>query len=104
LASHSHYFEEEIYDTPEHAGKALPGWIIGMAGAEQYRDKIRYGYMQVRVRPDGKLDTKFVEVKRDSPPQAGGIGAAQLTDFCFTSNKKPPTDSIAQSCACQPMP
>lgn len=104
MASHSHYFEENIYDTPEHKNKVLPGWIIGTAGAEQYRDKIRYGYLQVRVRPEGTLDTEFVDVKRDSPPLAEGVGAQQLTDFCFTHNKKHSTDRIAQGCACQPTP
>ena len=37
LASHSHYFLENIYDTPEHRGQVLPGWIIGTAGAQQYQ-------------------------------------------------------------------
>jgi hypothetical protein len=46
MASHSHYFEEYIYDTPEHGGHGLPGWIIGTAGAEQYRADILYGYLR----------------------------------------------------------
>ena len=58
----------------------------------------------MRVRPDGTLDTEFVDVKRDSPPLAEGGGAAQLTDFCFADNKKPSTDRIATGCACQPTP
>src|SRR2546425_7872430 len=47
LASHSHFFEEDIYNTNKHKGHVLPGWIIGTAGAEQYKDNIRYGYMLV---------------------------------------------------------
>ena len=100
FASHSHFFEEDIYNTEEHAGKVLPGWIIGTGGAEQYRDKIMYGYLQVGVRSDGTLDTKFVEVTRADPPQAAGTGAEQLTDFCFESNKKPSTDITAKDCHC----
>jgi hypothetical protein len=59
LASHSHFFEEYIYDTPEHGGHGLPGWIIGTAGAEQYRPDIRYGYLLVEVTPDGVIHNSF---------------------------------------------
>jgi hypothetical protein len=100
FASHSHYFEEDIYNTQEHAGKVLPGWIIGTGGAEQYRDTIMYGYLQVKVRRDGMFDTQFIKVTRESPPQARGKGAAQLTDFCFENNKKPSSNIIAKDCAC----
>jgi hypothetical protein len=50
FASHSHFFEEDIYNTQEHAGKVLPGWIIGTGGAEQYRDTIMYGYPSNNLR------------------------------------------------------
>ena len=100
FASHSHYFEKDIYNTPDHAGKVLPGWIIGTGGAEQYRDTIMYGYLQVKVRSEGMLDTQFVEVTRQSPPQATGIGAGELTDFCFENNKKPSSDTTAKGCTC----
>jgi hypothetical protein len=91
LASHSHYFEQDIYNTPEHEGRVLPGWIIGTAGAEQYKPGIRYGYMLVEVRPDGTIGTSFEEVKRDSPPVLSGEGVASLTNYCFEKNKKSPT-------------
>ena len=68
LASHSHFFEEYIYDTPEHGGHGLPGWIIGTAGAEQYRPDIRYGYLLVEVTTDGVIHNSFKEVYRDSSP------------------------------------
>ena len=100
FASHSHYFEENIYNTEEHMGKVLPGWIIGTGGAEQYRDTIMYGYLQVKVRPDGMLDTRFINVTRESSPQARGKGAGQLTDFCFENNKKPSSNIIAKDCTC----
>ena len=38
LASHSHYYMENIYNT-EHwrlHGGVLPGWIVGTAGAVRY--------------------------------------------------------------------
>jgi len=102
LASHSHYFQENIYDTPEHRGQVLPGWIIGTAGAEQYVDTIRYGYALVTVRPDGTLGVEFKQVTQASLPLASGPGASELTSFCFEQNKHPggPDDSLKGNCAC----
>jgi hypothetical protein len=101
LASHSHYFLENIYDTPEHRGQVLPGWIVGTAGAQQYVETIRYGYMRVEVKPDGTVATQFREVARDAPPPAEGPGAAELTEFCYAVNKRPPgNDSFRGDCAC----
>jgi hypothetical protein len=100
LASHSHYYEQNIYDTPEHMGRVLPGWIIGTAGAEQYRDTILYGYMQMEVRADGTLNAQFKEVKRDDLPLASGLGASELTSFCFEQNKRPVTDTRKSDCRC----
>lgn len=87
LASHVHVFEEDIYDTPEHRGQVLPGWAVGTAGAEQYQDTIRYGYLLVEVRPDGSIGTEFRDITRDSPPLAKGPGAEALTGYCFAFNK-----------------
>jgi hypothetical protein len=100
LASHSHFFEKEIYSTPEHQGHVLPGWIVGTAGAEQYKPAIRYGYMLVEVKPDGAIGTSFVEVDRTSPPVPTGDWAEKLTTYCFNENKKPPISQPAQGCHC----
>jgi Calcineurin-like phosphoesterase len=106
FASHSHLFQEKIFDgQPEHAGQALPGWIVGTAGAEQYLfhegDPIRYGYVEVAVHPDGTLDVAFRDVTRDSPPVPTWQGAEALTEFCFTSNKRVvSTGGPSLSCAC----
>lgn len=100
LASHSHFFEENIYDTPQHQGHVLPGWIIGTAGAEQYKPTIRYGYMLVEVKSDGTIGTSFVDVDRQSPPLASGDAGEKLTSYCFDLNKKPPTSQAAQNCQC----
>jgi hypothetical protein len=91
FASHVHYFEENIYNTPEHLGQVLPGWAVGTAGAEQKGAAIRYGYVLVKVGQDGSTGTEFREVTRDSPPLATGPGADMLTDFCFALNKTPIT-------------
>jgi hypothetical protein len=104
LASHSHFFRENIYDTPEHRGKVLLGWIIGTGGAEQYRsvatDPIQYGYMQVEILPDGTISTRFMQVGRETQPFATGTGATQLTSFCFEQNRSVPRDNHQSNCAC----
>jgi hypothetical protein len=101
LASHSHYFLENIYDTPELRGQVLPGWIIGTAGAQQYQDTIRYGYLRMEVGADGAITARFQDVGPESPPLASGPGAAELKDFCFHVNKRPPgNDAFRGDCAC----
>jgi hypothetical protein len=101
FASHLHYFDANIYDTPEHQGQVLPGWAVGTAGAEQKVSTIRYGYVLVEVRPDWSVGTEFREVTRDSPPFAAGPGADTLTEFCFALNKTPITwRQPAAACPC----
>ena len=41
LASHSHFFMQDLFDTDywknsAHGGVVLPGWIVGTAGARRY--------------------------------------------------------------------
>ncbi len=101
FASHSHLSAPNIYDTPEHAGQVLEGWIIGTAGAVQYREPIQYGYLEVEVQPDGTLVPRFVEVGRETPPLATGPGAQALTDFCFNTNSSlAANDKLETDCAC----
>jgi hypothetical protein len=101
LASHSHFFKENIYDTPEHRGQVLPGWIVGTAGAQQYQDTIRYGYLRMEVGADGAITAQFREVGADTPPLATGPGARELTDFCYGVNKRPPPNDVFRGdCAC----
>jgi hypothetical protein len=68
LASHSHYYSPNIFDTPfwkEHSSRVVPGIIIGSAGAHRYNlprgaDKASktniYGYLQGTVHADGSID------------------------------------------------
>src|SRR5437868_10761849 len=39
IASHSHFLQENVFDTPywNNNGGVLPGWIVGTAGAVRYR-------------------------------------------------------------------
>jgi hypothetical protein len=101
FASHSHTFLSNVFDTPEHQGQVLPGWIIGTAGAEQYRSEIHYGYLEVEVLADGTISPRFREVTRESPPLATGPGAGTLTDFCFEANKRETHDPPPKKdCVC----
>jgi len=112
IASHSHFFAEDIYNTPGHKGHVIPGWIVGTGGAEQYRvretDRIRYGYMLVGVRGDGRVSTEFKEVKREDPPRANDATGEALADFCFNRNMQPMPDDhppLPESdCKCQCKP
>ena len=85
MASHSHYFEDYIYDTPEQKGHGLRGWIVGTAGAEQYRSEIRYGYLLVEVSSDGTIHASFQRVYSDSSPV---VGPPALTQYCFQENQR----------------
>lgn len=74
LASHSHYYSPNIFDTPfwtEHSSKVVPGTIIGSAGAHRYNlprgaDKASktniYGYLQGNVHADGSIDFALHEL------------------------------------------
>lgn len=74
IASHSHYYSPDIFDTPywEQKGKpVVPGIIIGGAGAHRYNlppdakpgAKTRiYGYVQGTVHPDGTIDLVLHEL------------------------------------------
>jgi hypothetical protein len=67
IASHSHYYSPDIYDThfwKQHSKTVVPGLIIGAAGAHRYplpRDAkpgaktMIYGFVQGTVLPDGSI-------------------------------------------------
>jgi hypothetical protein len=77
---------------------------VGTAGAEQYHEspqEIRYGYLLVEVRPDGTLDARFQQVRRDDQPAAPG--GSKLADYCFDGNNVGPPSPKHQPCtACPP--
>ena len=113
LASHSHYYADDIYGTDywrTHGG-VLPGWIVGTAGAHRYTlpDSVKpgphartsvYGYLlataHVGGAADGTVDFTFVELQPNQVPDAvqkrfdNGFVA-----WCFANNRdqdyKPPT-------------
>jgi len=107
LASHSHYYMEDIFNTAEWKGKGevLPGWIVGTAGAHRNplpggtagwknakdaRTNV-YGYLLGTVNPDrqsdGSIKFEFHEVKPDAVPS--GVAARFHPGFvawCFQKN------------------
>jgi hypothetical protein len=106
LASHSHYYLEDIYSTaywkePGHGGTVLPGWVVGTAGAVRYplpvgvapgpgsRQHV-YGYVSGRVERDRHITFSYRELGRAE------LGNALPADyepadaaFCFEENPAP---------------
>jgi hypothetical protein len=74
LASHSHFYSPNIFNTPywkQHNSTVVPGIIIGSAGAHRYRlpkdaDKASrtniYGYLRGTVEADGSINFVLHEV------------------------------------------
>jgi hypothetical protein len=74
IASHSHYYSPDIYDTEywtQHTDKVVPGMIIGSAGAHRYRlpnsahkgaKTMIYGYLEGTVHPGGSIDFDLKEL------------------------------------------
>jgi hypothetical protein len=68
LASHSHFYSPNIFNSPfwkQHSSRVVPGIIIGSAGAHRYKlpqfaDKASktniYGYLQGTVQDDGSIE------------------------------------------------
>jgi hypothetical protein len=106
LASHSHYFMENIFNTAywRENGGVLPGWIVGTAGAQRYplppnasdakaAKANVYGYLMATVNPEGKaagtIEFKFEELKEDSIPQdVVQRFSKPFVHQCFVGNRR----------------
>lgn len=110
LASHSHFFMENIFDSPfwRASGEPiLPGWIVGTAGAFRYRlpegapknSKTNvYGYLLGTVNAGGQpgiIKFEFQEIHRDRdegedfvPAEVWKRFSADIADVCFNDNKE----------------
>jgi hypothetical protein len=102
LASHSHYYMQDIFNTRHwlHEG-VLPGWIIGTAGAQRYplppppiadltKSKTYvYGYLLARVYSDGTIDFAFTELKdSDIPTEVRNrYTESWIGEACFDGNR-----------------
>jgi calcineurin-like phosphoesterase family protein len=103
LASHSHFFMRDVFDSPywrAHGG-VLPGIIVGTAGAIRYRlpdtaqgwptERARtdvYGYVLGTVAADGSITFEFREVPRSAVP-ADVVARYSVVgvDWCFNENR-----------------
>ena len=115
LASHSHFFMENIFDTPklkENGAKPLPGWIVGTAGAVRYalpemppstaRTDV-YGYLVATVASNGTIQFSFEEIhESDIPQYVWQRYPATLVPWCFahnSQNREPTAADITPRCA-----
>ena len=99
IASHSHYYSPNIFETPywkQHSSRVLPGWIIGGAGAHRYKlppdvDNASltdiYGYLRGTVHADGRVDFALHQISEDDMKQAKWPDAPlDAIDECFVDN------------------
>jgi hypothetical protein len=102
LASHSHFYMAGIFNTPywQANGGALPGWIIGTAGAVRYTLPANagnaeaakahvYGYMVGHVTSDtaNPIQFEFRELPESSVlPDVSARFTADLVHWCWSSN------------------
>jgi hypothetical protein len=127
LASHSHFFMENIFNTPywnnrneknsdilktekEIQERTLYGWLIGTAGAMRYRlpDSLpattpaisyAYGYLLGEVSADGTITFHFEQVTEDSlPSDIKKKYGAKFLDFCFLANRDTTLHIPEESC------
>ncbi len=100
LASHSHFYMEDVYRTDDWRDQVLPGWIVGTAGAVRYRlppgaNSGRtamtdvYGYMIGTVAPDASISFSFQKLMIDDLFRANqGKLPEPLVHWCFDENKQ----------------
>lgn len=100
LASHSHFFMENVFNSPQWKayGNMLPGWIVGTAGAVRYalppdaKDATKartniYGFLLGTVREDGEIRFDFEPVEeKDVPPAASARFTSTFVHWCFAEN------------------
>lgn len=100
LASHSHFFMEEIFNSPaltQGGAKPLSGWIVGTAGAVRYSlppdapatsKTDVYGYLLGTV-TKGTIQFTFEQVQQgDVPPYASQRYPASEVSWCFDHNSQ----------------
>lgn len=105
LASHSHFYMEGIFNTPQWLTRAaaLPGWIVGTAGAVRYplppaagdakdaRTKV-YGYLLATVDPTQRepIHFEFHQLtEADVPKTVVDTYSKELVDWCWNQNYQP---------------
>lgn len=109
LASHSHFFMENIYESDfwrKSGEPILPGWIVGTAGAVRYRLPSTapknaktdvYGYLLATVNAGGKpgvIQFEFKEIHKTKeegddfiPQEVWKRFSGDIVEACFKDNK-----------------
>jgi len=114
LASHSHFFMENIFASPQltqNGAKPLPGWIVGTAGAVRLvlpKDAPPtsktdvYGYLLGTVSAAGTIQFSYEEIyKSDVPQYVWQRYPAKAVLWCFehnSQNKDPNGPDLTQRC------
>ena len=106
IASHSHYYAPNIFNTPywkQNAAGVVPGWIIGAAGAHRYKLPLGsdpasqtdvYGYMQGTVKADDSIDFALRVLSENDLVQSKWPNAPLDTIHeCFIHNSDSSTSS-----------
>jgi len=100
VASHSHFYMENVYDTSDWKGKVLPGWIVGTAGAVRYRIPAEagpaqkamtdvYGYILATASADGSISFEFHKLGvADLLAANQGRLPEPLVRWCYDENKQ----------------
>ena len=98
LASHSHFFMENVFRTPDWKAKELPGWIVGTAGAVRYRLPAEagpdqkpmtnvYGFLLGTAMRDGSISFAFQKISlQDLLAANQGKQPEPLVRWCFDEN------------------
>jgi hypothetical protein len=100
LASHSHFYMEDVYRTEQWKDMVLPGWIVGTAGAVRYRLPAAtgsrrkamtdvYGYLLGSVAKDSSVSFSFIRFGLDD---LMGVNRGKYPDklirWCFEENRR----------------
>jgi hypothetical protein len=99
LASHSHFFMQDVYRTAAWKDTVIPGWIVGTAGAVRYRLPKDappatsmtdvYGYLLATAAPDGSISFAFQKLAVDDLMRANhGRLPESLIHWCVDQNKQ----------------
>jgi len=120
LASHSHFYMENVYDTKCWEGGVIPGWIVGTAGAQHYKlpegiaagpgartknddGSNVYGYLLGTVAADSKVTFAFQQVSFDDVRKAVGERyAEEFVRQAFTDNYTERVDVHQAVCPVKP--
>jgi hypothetical protein len=127
IASHSHFYMENIFNTPywnnrnekdpeklkaknEKEETTLKGWLVGTAGAKRYRlpDGLptgvpavtyAYGYLLGVVSTEGKIDFRFQQITEDNiPSDTQSRFGTKFVDMCFLVNRDDTAHPPEASC------